>query len=404
MTSPLYSTFKKRVDDAIDKINKNQVTPWAFIGGGRSFRIQGFDGREISYDGIDFDGSPCEAFWSRYIEPFLEDLCVSEIKTAVSMARDRGIDGRILLAELRDLLSAGFRKVYANMADIDQRLRGKGYPEKVNRKSIEPAVEAMDQFLNERISTEIAMWNPKSRSPKRGTSWREIVKKGLIASAGLIAAVALNRIDAPTWLLFVTVALFLVVATTLGWFLSTNIRKYGLGGVAVSYAILVAITLWSIPDGLSVTMNCESVHIPLRGEHEAMLHVIYLDPRWGNRLVTEPSASWPSWATPKDAAYRCEIINNAKFPLHGLSVVFMARFREGTDYPVKREISVISPVSVEGQRSVVFHIADDTRRVQEVIPPESVSARVGDEKDRKSIAVRYSTVDGRPVKLRGFNP
>lgn len=72
--------------------------------------------------------------------------------------------------------------------------------------------------------------------------------------------------------------------------------------------------------------------------------------------------------------------------------------------PPKREIAITSPVSVEPQHSIMVHIADDTKQAQEVVPPESVSARVGDDKERRTIPVHYSTVDGRPVKLRGFNP
>lgn len=233
---------------------------------------------------------------------------------------------------------------------------------------------------------------------------RDLVKKGLIGAAGLVAAVALERIDAPVWLLFVTVAIFLLVAVTLGWFLSTNTRKWGLGGVAVAYTLLTAGTLWTVPDGLAVTINCTPVAIPLRGEQGDLLYAIYLDPKWGNRLVSTPSTSWPTWATPNDRAYQCEVVNNGKFALHGLSVAFMTTFHEGAGLPTKREIVIISPVSVEPQRSVVFHIADDTKQAQEVIPPENVSARVGDDKERRKISVRYSTVDGRPVKLRGFNP
>jgi hypothetical protein len=404
MTTPLYPTFKKRVADAIGQLNKHQVTPWFFMGGGRPFRIKSFDGRQISYEGVEFEGSPREVFWSRYIEPFLEELCTSEIMTAVSMARERGVDARLLLPELQGLLSAGVRKVYANMAEVDQRLRGKGYPEKVERKSIEPEIQAMDQFLNERISVEISMWKPEFSSPGIGKSMRDLVKKGLIGAAGIVAAVALQRIDAPIWLLFVTVVIFLLAAVILGWFLSTNTRKWGLGGVAVAYTLLTAGTLWMVPDGLSVSINCSPVAIPLNGAQGDSLYAIYLDPKWGNQLVFTPSASWPPGATTNDRAYRCEVVNNGKFALHGLSVVFMTTFREGAGLPTKREIAIISPVSVEPQHSVVFHLADDTKQAQEVIPPESVSARVGDDKERRKIPVRYPTVDGRPVKLRGFNP
>lgn len=163
MTTPLYPTFRKRVDDAIEQLIKQQVTPWSFMTAGPPFRIKSFDGRQIAYQGIKFEGSPREVFWSRYIEPFLEQLCISEIEAAVLMAREKGVDARLLLPELQELLSSGFRKVYERMADVDRRLRGEGFPNSVALASVDPEIQRMDKFLEERILAEIKMWKPKSR-------------------------------------------------------------------------------------------------------------------------------------------------------------------------------------------------------------------------------------------------
>jgi hypothetical protein len=161
MATPLFPTFRKRVDDAFEHLIKQQVTPWFFMKAGPPFRIKSFDGREIAYQGIGFDGSPREVFWSRYIEPFLEQLCISEIEAAISLAREKGVNARFLLPELQGLLSAGFRKVYGGMADVDRRLRGKGYPNSVPLRSVELEIQRMDKFLDERIVAEIEMWQPK---------------------------------------------------------------------------------------------------------------------------------------------------------------------------------------------------------------------------------------------------
>jgi hypothetical protein len=161
MTTPLYPTFRKRVEDAFEQLIKQQVTPWSFMTAGPPFRIKLFDGREIVYQGVGFGGSPTTVFWSRYIEPFLEQLCISEIEAAVSMAREKGVDARLLLPELQGLLSAGFKKIYERMADVDRRLRGKGFPNSVALRSVEMEIQRMDKFLDERILAEIEMWRPK---------------------------------------------------------------------------------------------------------------------------------------------------------------------------------------------------------------------------------------------------
>ena len=163
MTTPLYPTFRKRVDDVVEQIIKQQVTPWYFLTAGPPFRVKMFDGKQIAYEGVGFDGSPRTVFWAHYIEPFLEDICVSEIGAAVTMAKERGVDGRLLLPELQNLLSAGCRRVYASMADVDRRLRGKGFPDRVGLRSIDPEISAMVQFIEERIRAELVMWKPKSR-------------------------------------------------------------------------------------------------------------------------------------------------------------------------------------------------------------------------------------------------
>jgi hypothetical protein len=163
MTTPLYPIFRKRIDDAIEQLINKQVTPWCFLNSGRPFRVTAFDGRQIAYEGILFDGRPQLVFWSRYIEPFLEDLSISEISAAVAMATERRVNANLLLPEVNELLNAGIRKVFSQMADVDRRLRGKGLPEKVQPRPTDNEIRNMTEFVEERIRSELAMWKPKPR-------------------------------------------------------------------------------------------------------------------------------------------------------------------------------------------------------------------------------------------------
>lgn len=230
------------------------------------------------------------------------------------------------------------------------------------------------------------------------------MKKGLVGAAGLVAAVALDRTSAPNWLLFGTVAVFLIVAVFLDWFFSSKTRRLYFGAVALAYVGVTGVTLLRAPDGVSITINCAPVPIPMSAASGDLLFAVYLDPKWSNKVLSAPASRWPTWATEKDAAYRCEVVNNATLPLHGLLLRFVVTFREERGLPATREIAVTSPVSLESQRSLTLHLADDTRLAIEVVPPASVTARVGDDRESRSIPVRYSTIDGRPVRLRGFNP
>jgi hypothetical protein len=162
MTTPLLSVFQKRINDSFEQLDKNQVTPWAFMAAGPPFRIQTHDKRQISYQGILFEGSPRNVFWARYIEPFMEEICINEIDAAVQMAKDRHVDGALLLLEIKDLLLAGIRQTYFRMADIDRRLRGKGYPKSVGLRGTDKEYVAMTYFVDARIRSELRMWKPKS--------------------------------------------------------------------------------------------------------------------------------------------------------------------------------------------------------------------------------------------------
>ena len=152
MATPLQPTFKKRINDAIESLIQKQVTPWSFLMTGHPLRVRYLNGKEISYQGVGFEGSPREVFWSRYIEPFLEDLCVSEIAAAVAMSKDRGVDTKQLLLELQDMLLDGIRMVYGRMASVDRGLMAKGYPDKVKMRSVDREIDAMQQFLNELLT------------------------------------------------------------------------------------------------------------------------------------------------------------------------------------------------------------------------------------------------------------
>lgn len=173
MPTPLYPISEKRVADAVEQLLQKQVTPWAFFGSGKPFRVHKFDGSEIPYQVIEFEGSPREVFWSRYIDPFLEDLSVREIDAAVKMADERGVDAKLLLSEVQSLLLKSTRIVFDRMAEIDRRLIGKGYPNNVPLRPVENEVRGMAQFIEKRIAAEIAMWRSKFKQHETGCVSRD---------------------------------------------------------------------------------------------------------------------------------------------------------------------------------------------------------------------------------------
>lgn len=142
MQTELFPIIQKIIDDAWVKLDREQITPWAFMTAGPLFTVQDFYGKKISYQGIEFDGSARLVFWGRYIEPFLEDITCSLVKQTIQLSKEKGQNTKLALTNLKDLLNALVYKSFSRMAEIDRNLRGKATPLELNseklRKKLRP--------------------------------------------------------------------------------------------------------------------------------------------------------------------------------------------------------------------------------------------------------------------------
>ncbi len=161
MATPLYPIIEKTVDDAWVKLDREQITPWAFITAGPKFQVTDFYGRTISYQGILFEGTARQVFWGRYIEPFLEDVAGKIINETLRLAAEKGQDPRLCLPETAGLLKSIARRAFARMAEIDRRLRGTGNPQSVPLRDTASELGAVEEFIDRRIAAELAMIRPR---------------------------------------------------------------------------------------------------------------------------------------------------------------------------------------------------------------------------------------------------
>ena len=157
MPTNLYPILSKFVEDEWVKLDRNQITPWVFMDAGPPFRCKDFYGREIAYQGIKFEGSPRRVFWGRYIEPFLEDLVHRVVEETLRLASARKQNAQPPLTEVGSLLKSIAHRAYRRMADVDQRLRGEGFPNNVSMRHIDGELASMEQFIDQRIQAECAM-------------------------------------------------------------------------------------------------------------------------------------------------------------------------------------------------------------------------------------------------------
>jgi len=82
-----YAVISKLVNDEWEKLRRNNITPWVFLNSGKPMNVVDFYGKTISYDGVEFEGSPSNVFWGRYIDPFLEDIALRMFDRTLTLCK-----------------------------------------------------------------------------------------------------------------------------------------------------------------------------------------------------------------------------------------------------------------------------------------------------------------------------
>jgi hypothetical protein len=152
--TPIYPIVEKFVNDEYKRLENAQITPWAFFNG-IGVRVSDFYGKPIAISGVRFSGSTELVFWNRYIEPFLEDISFKAIELAMKVAADRKVPLRQPLLEVQGQLYRLCCRAFDRMANIDQRLRGGGFPDKVQLRNTHNELARMHQFIDKRIEAEL---------------------------------------------------------------------------------------------------------------------------------------------------------------------------------------------------------------------------------------------------------
>jgi hypothetical protein len=156
--SPAYSYTRERIDLEFQKLEKEKVTPWAFLLSGKGIRLTDFFGKEVSYTGsIGFEGSPRTVFWGSFIQPFLQDIVSRSFSETRKFCLTHGVEPSQPLEETASVLRAGIKGVYSRMSDIDQRLRGKGSPNSVPKYDAGAEIARSQTFIEERLSAELGL-------------------------------------------------------------------------------------------------------------------------------------------------------------------------------------------------------------------------------------------------------
>jgi len=143
-----------------ERIEREKITPWAFFGSGTLMRVTDFYGKQIAYQGLAWGGSARTIFWTRYFEPFWEDVTDRSIKEVFKLCEERKVDARAPLRETEGMLTSYGRKLFDRMAQIDQRLAGRGFPNSVPLRRTDREKRQLEQFISAHVSAALSSLPP----------------------------------------------------------------------------------------------------------------------------------------------------------------------------------------------------------------------------------------------------
>ena len=155
--SPAYSFIKERIELEFQMLEKDKVTPWVFLLTRNGLQVTDFFEKPISYQGVEFEGTTRHVFWNGFIQPFIKDIVSRNFSATRDFCQKHSVDSNVPLEETASLLKARIRHIYRRMVDIDQRLRGQGFPNAVPKYDAKAEIEESEAFIAERLSAEIAL-------------------------------------------------------------------------------------------------------------------------------------------------------------------------------------------------------------------------------------------------------
>lgn len=181
--TPFYPRRETAIQDAYAQIDREKLTPWAFFNAGLPLTVHDCRGRTLHYLGIEYQGSPRHVFWNGFIDPCLTDVIIEQIDRTLENCRDHPHLAAAGLDETADLLRLFVKKVYFRMAEIDQRIRGKGFPDRVQPKAVIGEIAAMHKDIDRRIEAS------KALLPKARRKWGALGKRFAVVGVGVLGLI-----------------------------------------------------------------------------------------------------------------------------------------------------------------------------------------------------------------------
>lgn len=153
-SSPLNEIIKADVEEVTKSILKDTVEPWIFFGS-KGVNIKKIDGSSISISGFEYAGTAVDVFWKGFIDEYIKKKSRDLIESTRVKAIERKISVESALQDCREHLHSMVIQIFGKMAVIDQRLRGKGYPNSVQKKDVQDRIQQNFLMIDALVNSEI---------------------------------------------------------------------------------------------------------------------------------------------------------------------------------------------------------------------------------------------------------
>lgn len=148
--TPLYPLIQQRVADAARPLVE-RLQAWRMMNAAAGLSTTDFNGKQVRYQGVRFEGSPRVVFWGNFFEPFIVNAASQSLEWVIECCRERHLKPSEYLSEATSLLRVLITLAYEDMARTDQVLRGGGFPNSVSPKKVSHKVEAMKKRVDELV-------------------------------------------------------------------------------------------------------------------------------------------------------------------------------------------------------------------------------------------------------------
>lgn len=152
--SPLNEIIKADVEEVAQVLLKNTIEPWIFFQS-HGVHIKKIDGSSIAISGVKYSGSAVTVFWEGFVDAYIKKRSRELIESTRLKAAARNIPVQNALQDCLVHLHSMIVEIFNRMAVIDQKLRGEGFPESVQKMDVQHLIgrnyDVIKGFVNAEI-------------------------------------------------------------------------------------------------------------------------------------------------------------------------------------------------------------------------------------------------------------